>query len=550
MAAETENAAANLLRNIANMPMRQKLLLMVSTAAIVALAVGAWLWGTAPDYRVLFSNLSDRDGGAIIAQLSQMNVPYKFTDGGGAIMVPSGKVYETRLRLASMGLPKGGNAGFDLIGTQKFGTTRFQEQVNYQRALAGELARSIQSLSAVRSARVHLAIPKPSVFLREQEHPSASVLVTLYPGRTLDHAQVSGIRYLVASAVPELSTKNVSIIDQNGVLLSRQAGADGDNLDPGQLAYVQKVEHSAIRRIQDIIEPIVGKDNVRVQVSADVDFSRTESTAQTFQPNGNADNSTIRSRHSIESATTGQSQVQGVPGALSNQPPAAGIAPIAAPASTQTAAAPSDPSQPSASSASSTAAAPTSTHKDTSVSYAVDKTIRHTSNPVGVIKRLSAAVVVNYRDTTDDKGHTAAAPLSLEQMSQIRSLVKEAMGFDQARGDSVNVVNAPFSVTKEAAAPKLPLWQRPDVIALARDAGKALLLAVLAAWFIFGLLRPALRQLTVPPALPAPEPAVALATGPDVIPATENNLQQARQLAAQNPKIVANVVKAWVNKDE
>ncbi len=547
MAAETENAAANLLRNITNMPVRQKLLLMVSTAAIVALAVGAWLWGTAPDYRVLFSNLSDRDGGAIIAQLSTMNVPYKFTDGDGAIMVPSGKVYETRLRLASMGLPKGGNAGFDLIGTQKFGTTRFQEQVNYQRALAGELARSIQSLSAVRSARVHLAIPKPSVFLREQEHPSASVLVTLYPGRTLDHAQVNGIRYLVASAVPDLATKNVSIIDQNGVLLSRKAGADGDNLDPSQLAYVQKVEHSAIRRIQDIIEPIVGKDNVRVQVSADVDFSRTESTAQTFQPNGNPDKSTVRNRHSIESTTNGGSKVQGVPGALSNQPPGAGIAPIAAPASAPTTAAPSDPSQPPASSV---PPVPTTTHKDSTVAYAVDKTIRHTSNPVGVIKRLSAAVVVNYRETTNDKGHTAAAPLSLEQMSQIRSLVKEAMGFDQTRGDSINVVNAPFSVAKQAVAPKLPLWQRPDVMALARDAGKALLLAVLAAWFIFGLLRPALRQLTMPPALPAPEPVAALGAGPVAVPVTENNLQRARQLAVQDPKIVANVVKEWVNKDE
>jgi flagellar M-ring protein FliF len=544
MAAETQNAAANLLRNVANMPVRQKLLLMVSTAAIVALAVGAWLWGTAPDYRVLFSNLSDRDGGAIIAQLSQMNVPYKFTDGGGAIMVPSGKVYDTRLRLASLGLPKGGNTGFDLAGTQKFGTTRFQEQVNYQRALAGELARSIQSLSAVRSARVHLAIPKPSVFLRDQEHPSASVLVTLYPGRTLDRAQVSGIRYLVASSVPDLATKNVSIIDQNGVLLSGPGDSDGDNLDPGQLAYVQKVEHNAIRRIQDIIEPIVGKNNVRVQVSADVDFSRTESTAQTFAPNGNPDHSTVRNKHSSESVTTGTSQTQGVPGALSNQPPAKGVAPIAAPQTADTAAAGSTQSSDAA------APVPTSTQKDTTVSYAVDKTIRHTRNPVGAIKRLSAAVVVNFRTTTNAKGQPESTPLPLEQMSQIRSLVKEAMGFDQARGDSVNVVNAPFSVAKKVAAPKLPLWQRPDMIALARDAGKALLLAVLAAWFIFGLLRPTLRQLTVPPALPAPEPAAALDTGTVVIPATENNLQRARQLAAQDPKIVANVVKAWVNKDE
>jgi flagellar M-ring protein FliF len=208
--------------------------LMIGIAAILALVAGAWMWGQSSDYRVLYTNLSDRDGGAIITSLQQMNVPYKFTDGGGALLVPAAQVHEMRLRLAGQGLPKGGLVGFELMESQKLGTSQFQEQVNYQRALEGELARSIQALAAVQSARVHLAISKPSVFVREQQKPSASVMLNLHPGRTLDATQVSAIVHLVSSSIPDLPVKNVNIIDQNGNLLTAQVGSEL-GLAPGQL---------------------------------------------------------------------------------------------------------------------------------------------------------------------------------------------------------------------------------------------------------------------------------------------------------------------------
>src|SRR5512132_4394541 len=221
---------------LARLPLRQKLVMMVGGATAIAIVVGAWLWSQQPDWRVLFANLSDRDGGATIAALTQMNVPYKFAEGGGAILVPADKVHDVRLRLASQGLPLGGNVGFELVDNQKFGATQFQEQINYQRGLEGELARTIQTLSAVAAARVHLAIPKPSVFVREQQQPTASVLLTLHPGRELDRSSVNGIVHLVASSVPEMPLDSVSVIDQNGALLSRRRDGGDSGLDATQLS--------------------------------------------------------------------------------------------------------------------------------------------------------------------------------------------------------------------------------------------------------------------------------------------------------------------------
>ncbi|HEX4884953.1 MAG TPA: flagellar basal-body MS-ring/collar protein FliF, partial [Casimicrobiaceae bacterium] len=258
------------------LPMAQKLAMMVGLAAAAAIVVGAWLYAKEPDWKVLFGNMSDRDGGATIAALSQMNVPYKFAEGGGAILVPGDRVHETRLRLASQGLPKGGTVGFELVDNQKFGATQFQEQINYQRGLEGELSRSIQSLGAVAAARVHLAIPKPSVFVRDAQVPTASVLLTLHAGRTLDRAQIAGIVHLVASSVPQLSPDNVNVIDQSGALLSQKKEGREGALDAHALDYVRQIEQATIARIVDILEPVVGRGNVRVQVTADVDFSRTE----------------------------------------------------------------------------------------------------------------------------------------------------------------------------------------------------------------------------------------------------------------------------------
>ncbi|MEQ1675026.1 MAG: flagellar basal-body MS-ring/collar protein FliF, partial [Candidatus Nitrotoga sp.] len=338
--AEQRNKALSQLNQL---NLQQIVGLLGGLVAIFAIIAGAWSWGQTPDYRLLYSNLSDRDGGAIIESLQQMNIPYKFAEGGGALLVASNQVHEARLKLASQGLPKGGNVGFELMENQKFGVTQFAEQVNYQRALEGELARSVQSIGAVAAARVHLAIPKSSVFVKEQQKPSASVVLSLQGGRMLDSAQVSAIVHLISSSVPELSAKNVTVVDQNGTLLSaNHDGANGDGLDANQLKYVQQIEQNYIKRIESLLTPLLGANNIRAQVTANIDFSRIEQTAETFKPNQNPSESAIRSQQSSAAMNDTGSGAKGIPGALSNQPPAPASAPIFAGAGAQGSTTPAD----------------------------------------------------------------------------------------------------------------------------------------------------------------------------------------------------------------
>jgi len=519
------------------LPPRQSLTLLLVVALAIAAAIGAWLWAQTPDYRVLYSNLSDRDGGAIIAALGPMNVPYKVGDGGGIVLVPANQVHETRLRLASQGLPKGSVVGYELVDNQKFGATQFQEQMNFQRGLEGELARSIQSLAAVQTARVHLAFPKQSVFLRDAQQPTASVLVTLHQGRTLDQGQVSGIAHLVASSVPELALDRVSIVDQNGALLSQRRDGTDNGLDPAQLGYVKQVEQATIQRITDILEPIVGRSNVRVQVTADIDFTRSESMAESFKPNQDPKVAALRTQQSSQTQTTGSAATGGVPGALTNQPPAAGVAQVDG-----------KPSSAAAQQPQATPAPPSSSRKDETIAYEVDKKIEHTRGQIGGLRRMTAAVVINHR-RTQEAGKSTSAPLSEKEMGEINALVREAMGYSKERGDSVNVVNAAFNQPIVEAPVELPLWKQPDNIALAKEIGRYALFALVIAYLFFGVVRPMLRQAAervaaMPmPALAAPEPMAPAPGGPDP-------LQRARQLARDDPKIVANVVKGWVSRDE
>ncbi|VVE03597.1 flagellar basal-body MS-ring/collar protein FliF [Pandoraea anhela] len=542
---------------LAQLRSRERLPLLVGGAALVALLIAVFLWSRAPDYKVLYSNLSDRDGGAIITSLQQMNVPYKFAEGGGAILVPAEQVHDVRLRLASQGLPKGGLVGFELMDNQKFGISQFAEQVNYQRALEGELARSVESLSAVQAARVHLAIPKPSVFVREQQKPSASVLVTLYPGRVLDDAQVSAIVHMVASSVPELPVKNVTVLDQNGNLLSAQSG-NALGLDASQLKYVRELEQSYARRIEAILNPIVGAGNVHAQVTADVDFNQVEQTSENYKPNSGEQ--AVRSQQSSEASQVGANAAGGVPGALSNQPPGQATAPITQPpqqqqAAQQGAATPGAASAPQG---------PRSDRKDATVNYEVDRTIRHVQQATGGLKRLSAAIVVNYRPGTDAKGKPAMVALTQAQLDQIQNLSKEAIGFSGQRGDTINIVNSPFTVEEDPEA-NLPWWRQRQNIELAKQVGKWVLIGLIGLYLWFGVIRPAIRKHLTPP--PPAEPTLAGAGGGGgaagadgvdgesaageggkrgEISAYERNLQYARQVARQDPKIVATVVKAWV----
>ena len=526
-------------------PLQQKFGLMVALAAVVALLVGGWMWGQTPDYRVLYANLSDRDGGAIVGALQQMNVPYKFAEGGGALLVPANQVYEVRLRLAGQGLPKGGLVGFELMETQKLGTSQFQEQVNYQRALEGELARSIQSLSAVQGARVHLAISKPSVFVREQQKPSASVLLSLYPGRSLDAAQVGAIVQLVSSSIPDMPVKNVTVIDQSGSLLSAQ---DGNNvgLDPGQFKYRREVEQSFVKRIEAILTPITGANNVLAQVTADIDFTQTENVAEIYSPNQSAP-AAVRSQQTSESSGGAGAPASGVPGALSNQPPANASAPLnAAPAPGQLAGASPAP----ATAQTGVSAAPSTTRRDSTINYEIDKTIKHTRQPVGAIKRMSVAVVVNHRKLVDAEGNVSTKPLAAEEMAQINALVKEVMGYSKERGDSLNVTNSAFSVAEVEPAVEAPLWKRPEIIATAKDVGRNALIAGLVLFLVLGVLRPLLAKLAeVRPAAPA-APGADVTASVQRLATYDQNLDAAKQLARNEPKLVANVVKEWVASDE
>jgi flagellar M-ring protein FliF len=530
------------------LPAAAKMKLGLGAAGLIAVLIALSLWSARGDYKVLYANLNEKDGGAIIAQLSQMNIPYRHADGGNAILVPSSQVHDARLKLASAGLPKGSVIGFELMDNAKFGQTQFQERLTFQRGLEGELTRSILALGAVQAARVHLALPQQNGFFREQQKPSASVLVTLHPGRALDRSQIAGIVHLVSSSVPEMTTKAVSVIDQSGALLSASAdgvtGA-GQGLDAQQLQYVQQIEQSYHKRVIDILEPIVGRDNMRATIAAEIDFSQTESTAEEFKPNqGNAP-AAVRSLQISDSGTGAQSTPSGVPGATSNQPPVPATAPI------NGAAQPLQASQGGTNGVNS--------KRDAVTNYEVDKTVRVTRNATGNVKRLNAAVVVNHRVATAANGKTSSTPLSTDEVEKLTSLVQEAIGFSKERGDSVKLINTPFKADAIPKAQDLPVWKQDWLIDLVRSGATPAALVLVALIILFGFVKPALKAAA--PATPAQggklsvvaDDAVPMPSGNAPMleaPRTAEHLATARSVAKENPAAVANIVRGWVKAEE
>jgi flagellar M-ring protein FliF len=536
-------------------PFGRNIVLGVGIAVVLAIMVAVWMWSQQVEYRVLFSNFTDRDGGAITASLDQMGVKHKFSEGGAAILVPADQVHDARLKLAAQGLPKGGNVGFELMENQKLGVSQFLEQVNYQRSLEGELARSIQSLAAVSAARVHLALPKPSVFVRDQQKPTASVLLNLQNGRTLEQSQVSAIVHLVASSVSELPAANVTVVDQSGNLLSDTSKPlGGKNLDPNQLKYVTQIQQGIVKQVESLITPLVGPGNVRAEATADVDFAQVDTAAESYKPNSPPEASSIRSQQTSE-AGGGGAAASGVPGALSNQPPGTATAPLTSTAGGAPAPGP--------------AAGPT--RKDSTINYEVDKTVRYEQRPMGGVKRLSVGVVVNYRRLVDAKtGKVTIRALSAAEVAQINELVKQAMGFSKERGDTLNVTNAPFDgVDKPAEAPlAIEWWRDPEIVALAKEIGRYALVALVFAFLYWRLLRPmlrpVLRKFDAITEVPAAERALEAPDNPDgeqagteldVVETPQamgyrENLQMAKKLAKDDPRVVANVVKAWVGANE
>ncbi len=546
----TNNPAGRMKSLVSSLRASPKIVLVICAAAALSVVIALMFWAREPDYRVLFSNISDEDGGAIVAQLTQMNVPYRIDAPGGMITVPEALVHEARMKLAQQGLPKGGEVGFELMDQEKFGISQFSEQVNYQRALEGELARTIENLGPIQLARVHLAVPKPSMFVREQKKPTASVTLNLIQGRTLDEGQVLAITHLISSAVTGLSADDVTIVDQRGNLLT-QSGVRG--LQTSQLKYTNEIEADYQQRIQRILAPLVGDSNIRAQVTAQLDFTEQEQTQEQYQPNSNPDKMAIRSRQASLAEQGNGRGAGGVPGALTNQPPTPATAPLTQPlqkageAGTKNAASSSQPGQ------------PFNNRSDETTNFEVDRTLTHTKSNMGRIERLSVAVVINHLPQGEEG---KIGPMNDAEMAKVMSLVKEAIGYSDARGDSVNIMNSPFNGVVEQPLP--PFWKQERFHALLMSIARYLVIAIIA-WVMWRkLVQPAwirhqeteLRRMEMEKEARQEELAAKKhASEKDARERaqqrvdTEINTQQLRELAEQEPRVIALVIRQWMNKE-
>ncbi len=527
--------------NASRQPVMKQIGFLLAVAASIALGGYVFMWSQTPNYQVLFSGMQPKESTEIISILQQSNVAYKLDPTTGAVLVPSSELQSLRLKMAAEGLPRSASQGMEMLNKEQgFGTSQFVERARYQRALEEELSRSISQLQNIHSARVHLAIPKQSVFVRERKAPTASVVLNLYAGRTLERSQVDAITNMVASSISNMTSKHVTIVDQKGRLWTKTDRSQGIEMSDNQLQYTQKLEQIYIRRIEDILSPIVGMEGVRAQVVADVDFTVTEQTQEQYNP----DLVAVRSEQIQEDTRVGAAGALGVPGALSNQPPGGGVAPEVAKQQTAGEEGAVEQTKPGSSSKSSTR------------NFELDRTISHTRLSPGAIRRLSVAVLVDEKRSVDAEGNVTKTALSEAEMTRINALVMDAIGFNKARGDSLNIVNAPFLAPEVAEPlPEIAIWQQPWVW----DIAKQVLGALLVLFLIFKVIKPAFRDLnTVPVAennqsqMQATQAQMAAATANDDIAkiATgseemEAQMTNVRSLVQQDPALVAQVVKNW-----
>lgn len=542
-------------RSLSTLPVTRQLGLMIGLALSVALGLAVVLWSREPIYRPLYTNLSPQDASEIVAALQERGVAYRIDEGSGAILVPADAMHASRIALASTGLPKGGGVGFELLDRQaNFGESELMESVRYQRVLEGELGRTIASLADVQGVRVHLALPKRSPFLREREEPSASVLVNLHPGRVLEPVQVQAIMHLVSSSIPNLERGRVTVIDQSGRLLSPEEGALGLEGSMAQLAFVRRAETAYARRVEEILTPIVGPGRVRAQVTADLDFTVVESTEERFGPERQA----LRSEQVSEQRSRGSAFAGGIPGALSNQPPAGGG--LEAGGGTEG------------------TEGGESSSRNATRNFEIDRTVRHVRSPTGALRRLSVAVVIDDAPAPEGDATPQPKPLSQGQIDDLTVLVKQAVGFSEERGDSVHVVSASFwsgadGLTVADPAP----WEQAWYWTLAKQGAGVLVLLLLA----LAVLRPLMRGAAQvsrpgpeggPPALAGAVAAAgpALAAPPEVAPDRltvsqetqaavgrlaaprdyEGQVARAQSLISEDPKLAAVLVKEWLANDE
>lgn len=539
-------------RGLVSLPLERQIGLIVAVAAALTLVVSLVLWLTRPNYVVLFPNLPEQESAQVLEALEQSGVPFRLDPVSGAVQVPAAQLHEARLKLATEGLPKATGFGFEVLEKdQGLGTSRLIEDARYHRSIEGELGRSISTLNSVESARVHLALPRQSVFVRERTRPTASVLVNLYAGRSLDEGRVAGIVHLVSSSIPDLDPENVTVVDQRGRLLTQpHSHMDGFAGGGQQLDFTRRLEQGYVRRIMDIISPIVGSDAIRAQVAADVDFSQVERTTEAYDPEGSALRSEQISEDERRDRATG-----GVPGALSNQPPETGaIGEFGEAEGSQ--------------------GQPASVSRRSVRNFEIDRTVSHIREAPGNVRRLSVAVVVDHQERPNAEGVLERGPLSDEEMARITTLVREAVGFDAERGDSVNVINASFRpVATPEPLPDAPLWQEPWVMDLTKTVLAVIMVVVLA----LTVVRPLLRSLAERGVASRQEgedlarlaltdegageigtgdaPGVgqeahkALAGPQAANRSYENNLEAARNIVREDPRRVAQLMKNWMASD-
>jgi flagellar M-ring protein FliF len=538
------------------------LVLLVGVAAAVAVGVGVMLWSVGPTYSLLYGNLAGEDASQITQALDGARIPYKLEDGGQSISVPAEQLAAARLRLAAQGLPEGGGGVNAVTKDPGFGVSAFMENARYQHALETELARTIASLQNVQGARVHLAMARQSAFVSDRRPGSASVFLQLKAGRRLDDEQVQAIANLVASSIPEMQAQQVTIIDQAGRLLSAPNGDSDVAMRDKMFEFAHRLEESYAQRIQEMLTPLVGPGRVRAQVVAQVDMATTESTREQFNPQSQV----VRSEStSEEAARNGAGNAGGVPGALTNQPPTPGVAlpPGATPTVAQSGATPPGAAGATTTpnnAASTSVNSPDSSSRQSTRNYEIDRTMAYTRTPAGRVTRLTVAVLIDNLRTTAADGKVTETPLPADQLERLTALVRDAVGFDQTRGDSVNVVNSSFLGTpaiEEGELESIPIWEK----AWFQNILKILAGIVVLMIVVFSVLKPLTRGLinaAKTPALRQGALAGAVAMGgagggaPPEAPgiAYEQQVAQARGLVTQDPKRGAQVVKQWVSADE
>lgn len=538
-------------------PGLRQLILLAGLALAITAGVTAAFYVREPTYTMLFSNVSEQEAGEIMDALNSTEIPHKVDPKTGAILVAADNVHEARLKLASQGLPRGAGFGLEVMqDSGTFGTSQFMETARYNHALETELARTISTLRPVQSARVHLAVPESSVFLRKRKEPSASVLVNLYPGRDLEKTQIASIVHLVASSIPGMEANRVTVVDQQGRLLNAPGDASALGLSTQQFEYAERIEQSYSERIVNLLAPMLGPDRVRATVTAEVDFTEREETREDYDP----DNTAVRSEQVAEDRHGDSAGTGGIPGALSNTPPPPLVAtnaanpspPPQAPAATVQAGA-----APNAAESTTTSSAPLNESLRRTRNFEVDRTLSRTRQPTGTIRKLSVAVLVDNKHVTGEDGKVTAQPLAQPEIDDITRLVKEAVGFDEKRGDSVSVSNISFYERPAEAAPEEPgLLDSPGLFDTIRTVLAGLLVLALA----FAVVRPIMRGLGVGlgaggaapgGALPGGQAASAggYAAPPRVALSFDDKISVARQLADKNPERVAQIVRTWMQND-